>query len=89
MILGFLKDKNYQKMIQIYQEISHDFILTEPDHLQRKLPVAILAQNFNNHVMQAVNVRSALKIARQNAKPDDLIVVTGSFYLVKDLINDD
>ena len=39
--------------------------------------------------MQAVNVRSALKIARQNAKPDDLIVVTGSFYLVKDLISDD
>lgn len=84
MVIGFLADKKWPTMVADYQQIADQLIITSPDHPQRALSVATLHQAIPD-ALTASDGRQALNMARAVAQPDDVIVVTGSFYLIKEL----
>lgn len=84
MVLGFLADKNISPMVKIYQQMADEIIITTPNHPTR----ALEANELKSVLPQATiadNPRKGLVMAKKIAEPNDLIVVTGSFYTIKDI----
>ncbi|KRM81440.1 folylpolyglutamate synthase [Limosilactobacillus coleohominis DSM 14060] len=84
MVLGFLADKNIIEMCKTYQRLTDKLIITTPNHPSRALPVAELAAILPQAIV-AKTPNEGLAKARELAKRDDLIIVTGSFYTIKDI----
>ncbi len=84
MVLGFLADKNIRQMVKIYQQMADKIIITTPDHPTRALEVGELKSVLPQAII-ADNPRKGLVAAKKIAEPNDLIVVTGSFYTIKDI----
>lgn len=84
MVLGFLADKNISPMVKIYQQMADEIIITTPNHPTR----ALEANELKSVLPQATiadNPRKGLVMAKKIAEPNDLIIVTGSFYTIKDI----
>lgn len=84
MVLGFLADKNISPMVKIYQQMADEIIITTPNHPTR----ALKANELKSVLPQATiadNPRKGLMMAKKIAEPNDLIIVTGSFYTIKDI----
>ena len=84
MVLGFLADKNISQMVKIYQQMADEIIITTPDHPTRALEASALKSALPQAIL-ADNPRKGLVVAKKIAEPNDLIVVTGSFYTIKDI----
>lgn len=84
MVLGFLADKNISQMVKIYQQMADKIIITTPDHPTRALDVSELKSALPQAII-ADNPRKGLVVAKKIAEPNDLIIVTGSFYTIKDI----
>ena len=84
MVLGFLADKNIGQMAKIYQQVADEIIITTPDHPTRALEASELGPALPQAII-ADNPRTGLAMAKKIAKPNDLIIVTGSFYTIKDI----
>jgi len=94
LVLGMLRDKNYRKMLQLLLPRAQRVIVTTPDNPQRHLPANELAAACRQIAPDlplsiCAAPQQALRLAHQQTAVDDLIVVTGSFYLVKELLPDD
>ena len=87
MVVGFLADKDWQTMVNLYRPIADQFIVTTPANPQRALPVTAL-QAALPEARAAVNGHEALRLARKMATPEDTILMTGSFYLIKEVEKD-
>lgn len=84
MVLGFLADKNISPMVKIYQQMADEIIITTPNHPTR----ALEGNELKSVLPQATiadNPRKGLVMAKKIAEPNDLIIVTGSFYTIKDI----
>ncbi|MDO4455789.1 MAG: cyanophycin synthetase [Ligilactobacillus agilis] len=84
LVLGFLKDKNVAQMAQMYQALAAEIIITTPDYPAR----ALSANELKVFLPQATvieDVNIAFKKAKQIAGKDGLVVVTGSFYVIKEI----
>ncbi|MFL2029928.1 bifunctional folylpolyglutamate synthase/dihydrofolate synthase [Loigolactobacillus zhaoyuanensis] len=93
LVLGMLRDKNYRQMLHILLPSATRVVVTTPNNPQRQLPANELAtacRQIAPHLPLTVCAvpQQALQVARQQATADELIVVTGSFYLVKELLPD-
>lgn len=84
MVVGFLADKDWHQMARLYQQVAAKIIVTSPDNHQRALPTATL-QEFIPEARSAADAHQGLWLAQELARPDDVILVTGSFYLIKEL----
>lgn len=84
MVLGFLADKNISPMVKIYQQMADEIIITTPNHPTRALEGNELKSVLPQATM-ADNPRKGLVMAKKIAEPNDLIIVTGSFYTIKDI----
>jgi dihydrofolate synthase/folylpolyglutamate synthase len=89
-----LRDKNYRQMLQLLLPRAQRVIVTTPDNPQRHLPANELAAACRQIVPDlplsiCATPQQALHLAYQQTAVDDLIVITGSFYLVKGLLPDD
>lgn len=84
MVLGFLADKNISPMVKIYQQMADEIIITTPNHPTRALESNELKSVLPQATM-ADNPRKGLVMAKKIAEPNDLIIVTGSFYTIKDI----
>lgn len=83
-IFGTSRDKRYDQMIPLLAKVSKICILTRAK-TPRAREVSSLLSLARNHFklsFPASTSREALGLARRLARPGDLIVVTGSFYLV-------
>jgi len=94
LVLGMLRDKNYRQMLQLLLPRAQRVIVTTPDNPQRHLPANELAAACRQIAPDlplsiCAAPQQALRLAHQQTAVDDLIVVTGSFYLVKELLPDD
>ena len=74
-------------MVNLYRPIADQFIVTTPANPQRALPVTAL-QAALPEARAAVNGHEALRLARKMATPEDTILMTGSFYLIKEAEKD-
>lgn len=95
-IYGCVADKDYNKILAyLHSQLNAQHLRQEPiwrfsqPSVQRALPVGEL--HFAAHQLgidgQAfTNVNDAIDDARRNADPDDLILVTGSIFLIADVL---
>lgn len=84
-VLGFLADKDWQKMAEMYRRVAKSIITTTPNNPKRTLTATELASNLPGS--QAIDdPKEALLKAQQLAGAKDAIIATGSFYLVKELL---
>ncbi|MGX9799418.1 glutamate ligase domain-containing protein [Pediococcus acidilactici] len=85
-ILGFLKDKDYSGMLHLYAKAADRIFAVQPDNPSRALRPTTIQSMLGNKVGGSYrNLHTALQQALTLADADTTIVVTGSFYLIKDL----
>jgi dihydrofolate synthase/folylpolyglutamate synthase len=86
LVIGILGDKDYRGIIDELVPLADHVVVTEPQY-SRALSVKVLAAEISRlhaRVSMAETVSKALSHARDIALPDDLILVTGSLYVVGD-----
>ncbi|ERK48498.1 folylpolyglutamate synthase/dihydrofolate synthase family protein [Leptotrichia sp. oral taxon 879] len=90
-VVGFLKDKEVEKCVNLLKMAGDNFILTEPNNEERKLDSEILERYFEdkkienpkNIIISEKNIEKAfLKALELRENEDECIFVVGSFYLL-------
>jgi len=86
LIIGILGDKDYRGIVGELAPLADRIVVTKPQY-SRALDVKVLAaeiSRLHTKVSTAETVGEALSRAREIASVDDLILVTGSLYVVGD-----
>jgi dihydrofolate synthase / folylpolyglutamate synthase len=89
LIFGVMKDKDFHPMIRSLGAVNPKFYAVEAS-IERSLPASALRDAIAVEGYEAASyatIEAALKAARKNAAPDDLILVTGSHYVVGEAIS--
>ena len=74
----------HNKVIMVLGFLADEIIITTPDHPTRALDASALKSVLPQAII-ANNPRQGLVVAKKIAEPNDLIIVTGSFYTIKDI----
>jgi dihydrofolate synthase / folylpolyglutamate synthase len=80
LVFGVMKDKNFASMLAELAPLADEILLTRPRTDRAALPEELIP--FAQDAMVAETIDEALKRAREIARDDDLIVITGSFYTI-------
>jgi dihydrofolate synthase/folylpolyglutamate synthase len=86
LVIGILGDKDYQGIANEIVPLADRVVVTRPQY-SRALDVPFLAgeiRKLHTRVTTAETVAEAIALARDDASSDDLILVTGSLYMVGD-----
>ncbi len=86
LIIGILGDKDYQGILSALVPLADHVVATKPRYA-RALEVGALAAEIGKRyasVETAETVEDAVTMARRAASPDDLVLITGSLYVVGD-----
>lgn len=86
LIIGILGDKDFRGIVSELLPLADRVIVTKPDY-SRAMDVALLAKevrSLHGAVDSAESVVQAIEKAKAAAGGDDLIVITGSLYVVGD-----
>jgi dihydrofolate synthase/folylpolyglutamate synthase len=84
-ILGTSSDKANKTMIEALSEVTDQFILTEHrinNRTTRAIDLEKIATKTGKPTMIVTPVSEAIKMAKKMANPDDVILVTGSVFLI-------
>lgn len=85
LITGFLEDKDYKGILKQLVPLSERIILTKPQ-IPRALDPASIAkhiqENYKNNYIIMGDVKKALNYSKKIANNNDLILITGSIYIV-------
>ena len=84
-IIGMMKDKNAEEMCKKIKDIANDVIITKVNIFKAQDP-HILANYFDNCIITE-DIGSALKFAKRIRTEKDLILITGSIYLIGDVMD--
>lgn len=81
LVLGILADKDYEAMTRLLSPVARLVIATQSQspRAARATSIAALARPLCSHVETIVPVSAATQRALQLAKPDDTILIAGSF----------
>lgn len=85
--MGILKDKDVEHMIEILTPLADKIIITEAD-IFRKMAAEELAEKvekYNENMTIEKNIEKAIDKAFEIAEKDDLILFSGSLYLIGDI----
>jgi dihydrofolate synthase/folylpolyglutamate synthase len=80
MIFGAMRDKAVDEIAGILFPLASELILTAPDNARALRPEAVQDIAGRGHV--APNISAALDRARAGVTEDDVIIITGSLFLV-------
>lgn len=86
-VLGCVNDKDVEKVLGIFPSGARYYFAKA--NIPRGLDAAQLREQaaaFGLHGKAYVSVRNALRAARRAAGPDDLVVVTGSIFVVAEVV---
>ena len=84
LVIGLSADKNIEGVLKEITCIADDLILTRTGNPREAEPeqMAVTAKHFfHNNLMVIEDIDEALKEAKRIAKRDDLVCITGSFFL--------
>jgi dihydrofolate synthase/folylpolyglutamate synthase len=84
LLTGMLEDKDYRRMISYLKPLAFRTVITKP-RMYRALDPSILGKEIKSNFVIMESVRDALKEAKSFAGKDDVILVTGSIYLIGNL----
>jgi len=87
-VLGFSMDKDIRAILEELAPRASNVILTRPKNPRAAPPGHLqkLAEGILPSVLIAPNVPAAVEQARRLASPEDVICITGSFYVVGEAI---
>ena len=87
LVFGTSRDKRFDRMLPFLSKAFDLCILTQAQTPRAQEISTLLneARNFFSVVIPKENAGEALALARTLARPEDLIVATGSFYLIGEL----
>ncbi|MCI0473232.1 MAG: bifunctional folylpolyglutamate synthase/dihydrofolate synthase [Ignavibacteria bacterium] len=86
-IFGMMKDKEYAKCIKELENLGDYLILTKPDYKRAENPDELYAHiKRKANAVVSENVRDAFGLAGKITLKNDLIVITGSFFMVSDFL---
>ena len=84
-ISGILKDKEYKEMAKLLAPLAKKIIVTTPES-ERALSPSVLKEVFSLYtdvpIEVILNPIEALKYAKKDLSPHDILLVTGSLYLI-------
>jgi dihydrofolate synthase/folylpolyglutamate synthase len=86
LVLGILGDKDFRGIIAELVPLADRVIVTRPEY-SRAMDLGALAEEvraLHGTVDTAETVEKAVSLARADAAPEDMILVTGSLYVVGD-----
>ena len=89
LLMGVLADKDFETMVQEIGSIARRVLATAPDNPRALSPVE-LAQEFLKRGFEANAVRSVqegIAFFLSEAKPNDILLITGSNYTVSDALS--
>lgn len=86
LVVGVLADKAVAQMAAQLANLPARIIVTTPNHPVRVLPAVDLAVHFPRPVTVVPAPRAALAEAKRITPADGGILVTGSFYLIRELL---
>ena len=87
-ILGMMQDKNLGEFLRVLLPLVHSLIVTQP-HMDRAVPADVLAQAVPRHDLAVSVIPSPWQAycqVRDTADPSDLVCVTGSLFLVGEIL---
>ncbi len=89
LVLGVLEDKDHKGMVDTIGPLCDTAFTAEPDS-DRKLSSELLAERLKRYCKAHSYGKGidALEAANKSWKPGDLILVTGSIYLLGDILRD-
>jgi dihydrofolate synthase/folylpolyglutamate synthase len=89
LVFGVLQDKNVRSMLNQLAPLAGTVILTRPDSERARDPASMssLLCLRDKTVLVLADIAEAWCAALGAAEPDDLIIVTGSMYLVGEILN--
>ncbi len=88
MVIGMVKDKEVEKILSLLPMEARYYFTNA--HIPRALPAADLQRKAAGYQLQGNcfdDVNDAIRAAKQQAGPDDIIVVCGSVFLVGEVNN--
>lgn len=87
LIIGFSNDKNIDKMLEVMPKT--DYIYVTKSNNERSLNPEILKNKMNLKTEQIFNdYKKAFKSAKDLANKEDLVLVTGSAFLIGDILKE-
>ena len=87
LVLGFVNDKSVAEILSLFPSTAY-YYLTQPE-VPRAFPLenlALIATNLKLNFQSYYSVKEALSNAKANAKPEDLIYVGGSTFVVAEIL---
>ena len=85
LLVGFSDDKDIKTISRIIGSLANKVIITKSDSIKAEKP-KIIQKYFNTNSIIINNPKKALKYAKNIASKKDLILITGSIFLVGELI---
>lgn len=87
LIFGTSRDKRSDRMLRALGKVFDTCILTQSQSNRAQSTAALLSEAKGHFpvLLPTASCREALALARRMARPEDLIVGTGSFYLIGEL----
>jgi folylpolyglutamate synthase/dihydropteroate synthase len=88
-VFGILADKDSNKMLTELSRFTNVIIITKPmtDKAANTDVLARQASHMTGDFQVIPHVREAVKTAIDNARPDDVVLVTGSHYTVGEVLS--
>jgi len=84
-IFGMMKDKNYGACVRLLEKLDAKIILTKPDYKRaEEAEILFKSSKYKEKFYISENVKAAFVNAKKLAERNDLILITGSFYLVSE-----
>ena len=89
LLMSFMKDKDYASALGIIAPISENIVFTVTDPIRGEKPeiLAEEAKKYSRNIYCEPHSAKALKRALSLTGDKDVLIVTGSFYLVSDIRN--
>lgn len=87
LLLGILADKEVEKMVRIITPKAKKVFALTPHNDRAKLAEELkkVVLKYNSNCIAVEDYKEALKIAINEAKEDDLILISGSLYMIGDI----
>ena len=88
LVIGIAKDKDHEKMLNTISKDFKEIITTEGNYKPTNADkLKGIASKYCDNVRSISNVREAVKEAINECSPDDMILITGSMYMISDALN--
>ncbi|MBK8552737.1 MAG: hypothetical protein IPL53_17400 [Ignavibacteria bacterium] len=88
-IFAMMQDKNYTECLDEIGKLKAKIILTKPEYKRAALPADLYSAVTRNKSRFIVkdNLKESIELSAEIAGKDDLILITGSFFLASDFLN--